>query len=82
MKTNYQFVANLFHKAEQIEQQVNNLQVNGFKIRRGINGISIEAVCINEFGTIYGTNDIRIIEPTYKQLGRLNKIEDNFVFED
>ena len=83
MHTNYQFVASLFHKAEQTVEQVNNLQVNAYRVRVDGNTASIEAVCMNEYGTIYGTKDVRTIVPTKKQLDRLQRLGTAFfVYED
>ena len=83
MNMNYQFVASLFHKAEQTVEQVNNLQVNAYRVRVDGTVASIEAVCMNEYGTIYGTKDVRTIVPTKKQLDRLQKLGGSFfVYED
>ena len=83
MKTDYQFISDLFNKTEKTNMQVNNLQVNAYKVRINGNIASIEALCINEYGTIYRTNDVRTVSPTKKQLNRLQKFGfESFVYED
>ena len=83
MKTDYQFIAGLFNNAVQTSEQVNNLQVNAYKVRINGNIASIEAVCINEYGSLYSTNDVRTIAPSKKQLNRLQSFGfESFVYED
>ena len=85
MKTNSNFnlVRALFNRAEQTAENVNNYEVNAYKVRINDNIASIEALCINEYGGIYGTNDIRSISPSKKQLDRLLRLgEDFWVYED
>lgn len=83
MTTNFYFVSSLFNKAEQTAEQVNNLQVNAYKVHVDGNVASIEAVCINEYGGVYGTGDVRTVYPTMKQLNRLQRMGfDFFVYED
>lgn len=83
MNMNYQFVQSLFHNAEQTVEQVNNLQVNAYRVRVDGTVASIEAVCMNEYGTIYGTKDVRTVVPTKEQLDRLQRMGISFfVYED
>ena len=82
MKTNYEFVTNLFNKAEQTSMYVNNLQVNAYRVRIDNNIASIEAVCVNEYSGVYGTGDVRTIAPSKKQLNRLQRMDSLFVYED
>ena len=83
MRTNFNFVSSLFNNAEQTSEQVNNLQVNAYKVRVDGNAASIEAVCLNEYSAIYSTNDVRTIYPTMKQLNRLQRLANGlFVYED
>ena len=83
MRTNFNFIAGLFNNAVQTSEQVNNLQVNAYKVRINGNIASIEAICINEYGSLYSTNDVRTIAPSRKQLNRLQKLgTDFFVYED
>ena len=83
MKTDYQFISDLFNNAVQTSEQVNNLQVNAYKVRISNNIASIEAVCINEYGSLYSTNDVRTIAPSKKQLNRLQSFGfESFVYED
>ena len=81
MKTDFNFIAGLFNNAVQTSEQVNNLQVNSYKVRINGNIASIEAVCINEYGGIYGTGDVRAVHPTMKQLNRLQNLGGCFVYE-
>ena len=83
MKTNFNFISGLFNNSVQTSEQVNNLQVNAYKVRVNGNVASIEAVCVNEYSGVYGTGDVRTIAPSKKQLNRLQKIGDSFfVYED
>ena len=83
MKTTFDFVSALFNRAEQTSEEVNNYQVNAYSVRINGNIASIEAICINEYGGIYGTNDIRTIAPSKKQLDRLLRLgEDFWVYEE
>ena len=82
MKTNFNFVSNLFNKAEQTDNVVNNLQVNAYKVRINDNTVYIEAVCVNEYSGVYGTGDVRTIAPSKKQLNRLQRMDSLFVYED
>ena len=82
MRTNFDFISGLFNNAVQTSEQVNNLQVNAYKVRVDGNVASIEAMCINEYG-VYGTSDVRTIYPTMKQLNRLQRLANGlFVYED
>ena len=70
--SDFDFVEALFNRAEQIPSaEVNNYQVNAYQVRINGNIASIEAICANEYGCHYGTNDIRVIKPSKKQLDRL-----------
>lgn len=83
MKTDYQFIAGLFNNAVQTSEQVNNLQVNAYKVRINGNIASIEAIYLNVYNGEYGTNDVRNIAPSKKQLNRLQKLGDFFfVYEE
>ena len=83
MKTIFNLVTRLFNNAEKTAEQTNNLQVNAYKVLINENIASIEALCINEYGTIYSTNDVRTIAPSKKQLNRLQRRgELFFVYED
>ena len=81
MRTNFNFISGMFNNAEQTAEQVNNLQVNAYKVRVNGNIASIEAMCINEYNGTYGTNDVRTIAPSMKQLNRLQRL-DTIVYED
>ena len=74
--SDFDFVEALFNRAEQTNEEVNNLQVNAYQIRINGNIASIEAICANEYGCHYGTNDIRVIKPSKKQLDRLLRLSD------
>ena len=76
MKTDFNFVTALFNRAEQVSSdlEVNNYQVNSYQVRLNGNIASIEAICTNEYGAHYGTNDIRTIKLSKKQLDRLQKL--------
>lgn len=83
MKTIFNLVTRLFNNAEKTAEQTNNYQVNAYKVCVNGNTASIESVCVNEYGSIYGTNDVRTIAPSRKQLNRLQKLgTDFFVYED
>lgn len=83
MRTNFDLVNALFNRAEQTAEEVNNYQVNAYSVRINGNIASIEAICINEYGGIYGTNDVRAIAPSKKQLDRLLSLGVDFwVYED
>ena len=83
MRTNFNFISGMFNNAEQTAEQVNNLQVNAYKVRVYGNIASIEAICMNEYGAIYSTKDVRNIVPSKKQLNRLQRMgTDFFVYED
>ena len=83
MKTIFNLVTRLFNNAEKTAEQTNNYQVNAYKVLVNDNTASIEAVCINEYGTIYRTNDVRTIAPSRKQLNRLQRLGERFfVYED
>ena len=82
MKT-FNFVSGLFNNAVQTTEQVNNLQVNAYKVRVNGNIASIEAVFVNEYSGVYGTGDVRTIAPSMKQLNRLQRMgESFFVYEE
>ena len=80
MRNNFDFVNSLFNRAYQTAEHVNNLQVNAYKVRINGNIASIEAICINEYGGIYGTGDVRAVHPTMKQLNRLQNLCGCFVY--
>ena len=83
MKTNYQLINALFNSADMVNEEAKNLQVNAYKVRIDNSIASIEAICINEYGSLYSTNDVRNIAPSKKQLNRLQKLGDFFfVYEE
>ena len=83
MRTNFNFISGMFNNAEQTAEQVNNLQVNAYKVRIYGHIALIEAICMNAYGAIYSTRDVRTIAPSLKQLNRLQRMgTDFFVYED
>ena len=80
MKTDFNFIAGLFNNAVQTSEQVNNLQVNAYKVRINDNTVYIEAIYMNEYGAIYSTKDVRTVYPTKKQLNRLKNLCGSFVY--
>ena len=83
MRTNFDFISGLFNNSVQTSEQVNNLQVNAYKVRVNGSSASIEAMCINEYGGVYSTSDVRTVYPTMKQFNRLQSLANGlFVYED
>ena len=83
MKTVYELITSLFNKAEMANEEVKNLQVNAYKVIVNGNTVSIETLCINQYGTIHRTNDVRTIAPSKKQLTKLQRRGELFyIYED
>ena len=83
MKTDYQFISDLFNNAEQTVMNVNKLPVKAYKVRVNGNTVSIESIWESKLGCLYGTNDVRTIAPSNKQLNRLQSFGfESFVYED
>lgn len=78
MKTNYQFVKNLFNKGEKIANNFdncNNYQDNFYKIEiNRENNIQLESGCINEYGEKFFNNDVREYTPSYNEYKKLLNI--------
>ena len=83
MKTDYQFISDLFNNAEQTVMNVNKLPVKAYKVRVNGNTVSIESIWESKLGCLYGTNDVRTIVPSKKQLDRLQRRGELFyIYED
>lgn len=75
MKTNnYEFISDLFNKSEKINEEAKNRQVNAYKVSIVGNTALIESIYLAELGT----NDVRTIALSKKQLDRLQKLGDEF----
>ena len=83
MKSDFNFIARLFNKTEQTVINVNKLPVKAYKVRVNGNTVSIESIWESKLGCLYGTNDVRTIVPSKKQLDRLQSFGfESFVYED
>lgn len=90
MKTNFEFVKNLFNKGEKIANNFdncNNYQDNFYKVEIcNNNNLQIESGCITEFGEKFFNNDLRECTPSYKEFKKLLNLSKGkkvfFVYED
>ena len=87
MKTNFEFVKNLFNKGEKIANNSNNYQENFYKVEIcNNNNLQIESGCITEFGERFFNDDVRECTPSYKEQKKLLNLSKGkkvfFVYED
>ena len=79
MKTNFNFIASLFNKAEQTADNVNNLPTKAYKVRINGNIALIESVWISKMGGKYGTKDVRTVSLSIDQIDPLKGMGIDFL---
>ena len=83
MKAYFDFVSDLFNKAEQTATNINNLPTKAYRVRINGNTALIESVWISKMGGKYGTKDVRTVSLSIDQIGTLKGMGiDFFVYED
>lgn len=85
MKTNFNFIANIFNKAEMVNNS-NNYQANFYRVEICNNNLKIESGCITENGDRFFNDDVRECTPSYKEQKKLLNLAKGktvfFIYED
>ena len=71
MKTNFEFVKNLFNKGEKIANNSNNYEANFYRVEICNNNLQLESGCITENGENVFNDDVRECTPSYKEQKKL-----------
>ena len=89
MKTNFEFVKNLFNKGEKLPsfENTNNYQINFYRVEISFeNKIQLESGCISEHGERFFNYDLREYTPSLKEFNKLERISKGktvfFIYED
>ena len=85
MKKNFNFIANIFNKAEMVNNS-NNYQANFYRVEICNNNLKIESGCITENGDRFFNDDVRECTPSYKEQKKLLNLAKGktvfFIYED